>query len=93
MYPDALNSNFGAWAYPGAASASMRSPAKHRPMNFFISPSSFCDSCFVISECINKIHNQLHLSEVFISFPGIATNFQKSSLYNNKEDLICQEKK
>jgi len=45
----------------------------------------------MIPERINKIRNQPHLSEVFTSFPRIATNFQKSSLYNNKEDFICQE--
>ena len=37
MNPDALNSNFGAWAYPTALNAKMRSPAKDKTVNFLIS--------------------------------------------------------
>jgi hypothetical protein len=37
MYPDTLNSNFGAWAWTVAPRAKIRTPAKDKIMNFFIS--------------------------------------------------------
>jgi hypothetical protein len=37
MNPDALNSNFGAWAYAVAPNAKIKNPTKDRAMNCFIS--------------------------------------------------------